>query len=423
MFSYKSPLLNRILTPFLLTFFNSLLLIRSSIIPPPPPFNISHFLYPKVTTFTTSNTTSSQPPYILQGVLDAIAKKEKWALEDIRVLELDVKRAKYRSQLSYELRVRFGKAEIVLKMNEEMSEWKAFRALKKNGTLSFEALARMIDSEAVIESFKIEGPFELRVTRDDDQLSLMLPLNKMHSSLRRISVGEGITVEIKGAEQISMFHPSINPLPKNIFTYWNSNDVVGSIWPALCTALQSIRILGSASVTAYRNQRPDALIQTAFTSTDAIKLLPNKCYVLPNNETPRHVLSSLSTRIALLERVLRKFVNERGGKKTALGSVKTRIKALTMFRFRLGLERDIGVNDTFWSTLAEWRTRPTIERTSFEVVARIEDEVLKPLVVKKVRPVIDTDSFAWSSLSANISFTKFPSVLVAPEALTLGVKW
>ncbi|GFQ04674.1 hypothetical protein PHJA_002611400 [Phtheirospermum japonicum] len=420
---YKFPLLSRILTLFLLIFSHSLPLISSSIIPPPPPFNISHFLHPKVTTFTESNTTTQQPPYFLQGVLDAIAKKEKWALEDIRVLELEVKRAKYRSGLRYESRVRFGKAEIVLKMYEEMSEWKKLLALRKNGTLNFEALVRMIASEAVIDSFKIEGPFEMRVTRDDDRLSLSLPLNTTHSGLRQISVGEGITVEIKGAEQISMFHPSINPLPNNIFTYRDSNDVVGSLWPAICTALQSIRILGSASVIAYRNQRPTALIQTAFTSLHAIKLLPNKCYVLPYNETPRHVLSSLSIRIALLERVLRKFVNERGSKNTALGSVKTRIEALTVFRFQLGLERDIGVNDTFWSTLAEWRTRPTIERVSFEVVARIEGEVLKPLVVKKVRPAMDTDSFAWSSLSANISFTKFPSVLVPPEALTLDVKW
>ncbi|KAL3646367.1 hypothetical protein CASFOL_011547 [Castilleja foliolosa] len=33
----------------------------------------------------------------------------------------------------------------------------------------------MIASEAVIESLQIEGPFELRVTRDDDKLSLTLP--------------------------------------------------------------------------------------------------------------------------------------------------------------------------------------------------------------------------------------------------------
>ncbi|KAI3460262.1 hypothetical protein Pfo_016925 [Paulownia fortunei] len=409
------------LTPFLLIIVHSLSLIHSSIIPPPPPFNLSHFLYPKVTAFTESNI-PPQPPHFLQGVLDAIAKKEKWALEDIPVSELDVKKAKYSSVQKYEFRVLVGKAEIVLKMYEEVSKWKKLVVLKKNGTSNFEALAREIGSKAVIDSFKIEGPFELRVKGDDDQLLLMLPLNTSHSGLRRISVGEGITVEVNGAEEISTFHPSDYQLPYGDFTYRKWNDV-GSIWPALCTALLPIRILGSASVIAYRNQRPAALIQTAFSSRDAIELLPDKCYGRPNYEKPSHLLSSLSIRIALLERVLRSFLNERGNPNAALGSLKARISALPIYRFHLELEREIRINDTYWSTLAEWRTRPTIERVWFEVVARIEGEVLNPLVIKKVRPLIDTDSFAWSSLSSNLSFTKFPSVLVTPEALTLDVKW
>ncbi|KAK6118864.1 hypothetical protein DH2020_047395 [Rehmannia glutinosa] len=415
----KISMLTRILTPFLLIVIHSLSLINSSIIPSPPPFNLSHFLYPKVTTFTESNTPSQPPNFYRSGVLEAIVKKEKWALEDIRVSELDVKRDKYRSGLRYELQVRVGKAEIVLKMYDEVSEWKKLVAPRKNGTSDFEALARSIASKAVIDSLKIEGPIELRVRRDDDQFSLMLPLNTSHYGLRRISVGEGITIEVKGAEEISFFHPSVNQLPYNVLNWSN----VGSIWHSLCTALLPIHILGSASVVAYRNQRPTALIQTAFSSTDSIELLPDKCYIRPNYTKPWHLLSSLSNRIALLENVLRSFINERGNIDAALGSVKTRIRPLTIFRFQLELERDIKINDTFWSTLAEWRTRPTIERVLFEVVARIEGEVLKPLVIKRVRPLMDTDSFAWSSLSSNLSFTKFPSVLVPPEALTLDVKW
>ncbi|KAL6521942.1 hypothetical protein OROMI_031819 [Orobanche minor] len=394
-------MLTLILTSFLLIAVHTISSIHSSIIPPPPPFNFSHFLYPKVSTFTESNTPPPQPPHFLQSVLDTIAKKEKWALEDIRVSQLDAKKAKYSSGLRYELRVRFGKAEIVLKMYEELSVWKELVALRKNGISSFEALAKSIASKAVIDSFKLEGPFELRVTRDDDQLSLMLPLNTSHSGLRRMSVGEGITVEIKGSEEISLSHPSVCHLPHGLLISMN-------IFPAFCKALPPVRIMGSASLVAYRNQRPNTPIQTAFTSKDAIKLLPDKCYL---------------HRIALLERVLPSFLNERGNTLSSLGSVKTRIKALTLFRFQLQLVRDIRDNDTFWSSLAEWRTRPSVERVLLEVVASLEGEVLKPLVIKKVGPVVDTDTFAWSSLSSNLSFTKFPSVLVPPEALTLDVKW
>ncbi|XP_020548186.1 uncharacterized protein LOC105159284 [Sesamum indicum] len=416
-------MLSRNFTPFLLVIIVQFVsLISSSTVLPPPAFNLSSFLYPKVTTFVESGI-PSPPPSFLQGVLDAIANKEKWVLEDIRVSELDVKKAKYRSVQRYEVQVRFGKARIVLKMYEEVSEWKKMEAPRKNETSNFEASARRIGSEAVIDSFKIEGPFELRVAGNDDQLSLMLPLNTTYSGLRRISVGEGITVEVKGAEEISIFHPSdYHQLPFGAFTKMKWNEV-GSIWPALCTALLPVRILGSASVVAYRDRRPATVILTVFSSRDAIKLLPDKCYVRPHYEKPRHLHSPLNTRIGLLDRILRGFLNESGNANAALGSLKARVRGSTIFRFQLEMERHIRSNDTYWSALAEWRTRPNIERVWFEVVARIEGQVLKPLVIKKVRTLNGTDSFAWSSLVSNLSFTKFPPALLPPKALTLGVKW
>ncbi|KAI3465378.1 hypothetical protein Pfo_022041 [Paulownia fortunei] len=398
---------SRIFALLLLLAIQTLSLINSSIIPPPPPFNLSHFIFPTVTTFAELGSIPPQPPHFFQGVLDAIATKEKWALEDIRVSELDVKKAKYGSVQRHEFRVRVGKSEIVFKMHEEALEWKKLAVLRKNGSSNFEILVREIGSKAVLDSFKIEGPLELRVARDKDQLSLMLPLNTTHSGLSRISVGEGITVEVQGAEEISTFHPHDHHQPPyGILTYRKWNEVGSNIWPALCMRLPSIRILGSASVVVYRSQRPAAFIQTVFPSRDAIELLPEKCYVWPNYVKPRHFINSLSLRIAFLERVL-----------------SSKIRASTIFRFQLELERNIRSNDTYWSTLAEWRTRPIVERAWFEVAARIEGEILKPLFIKKVRPLNDIDSFAWSSLLSNLSFTKFPSVLVPPEALTLDVKW
>ncbi|KAL3840362.1 hypothetical protein ACJIZ3_024953 [Penstemon smallii] len=291
-------------------------------------------------------------------------------------------------------------------MYEEVMEWKRMAELSSNGALDFETLVRKVSSKVVIDSFEIEGPFELRAVGKDDQLSLMLPLNTSHSGLKRISVGKGITVEVKGAEEISILHPiDGHKLP------YGTNEA--------CPALLPIQIMGSASILAYRTKRPTAYIKTVFSSREAIELLSDKCYVWPNYQKPRHLLSS----IVFLEKVLRSFLSEKANSNTALGFLKSRIRASTIFRFQLEVERYIRSNDTYWSTLAEWRTRPMFERVRFEVTARIEGEILKPLIVKKVRPFIDVDSFAWSSLLSNLSFTKFPSVLVPPEALTLDVKW
>lgn len=410
----------RYFTPFALTIFHSLLLVHSSIIPPPPPFNLSHFLYPKVTAFTESNI-PLQPPQFAQRVLDEIANKEKWELEDIWVSELDVKKAKYRTVHRYDYRARVGKHEFALKMYDKASEWKKLVEVTENRTSNFEALARRIGSTAVIDSFKVEGPLELMVVGDDDHLSLMLPLNTSHFGLRRILVGEGVTVEVKGADEISIFHPSDYQFLYGIFSHRRWNDV-RSVWPPLCTRPPQLRVRGSASVVAYRNKRPGALIQTAVRSTDAIELLPERCYVRPNYDKTMHLHGSLRTRIALLKRVLRSFVNETDGN-AALGSLKVRVRAFPMYRFPLELVRNIRTNDTYWSTLAEWRTRPATERVRFEVMARIEGGVLKPLQIKKARPLMDTDSFSWSSLSSNLSFTMLPPLLVPPESLTLDVKW
>lgn len=124
-----------------------------------------------------------------------------------------------------------------------------------------------------------------------------------------------------------------------------------------------------------------------------------------------------------MEKLLRSFLGDKIDQNTTSGFLKASIKASTVVRFKMELERDIRSNDTAQGTLAEWRTRPSVERVWFEIVARIEGETLKPLAIKKVRPLIEVDSSAWSNLMSNMSFTKFPSVLVPPEALTLDVKW
>ncbi|XP_075480263.1 protein TUNICAMYCIN INDUCED 1 [Primulina tabacum] len=410
-------MVSRNFTLILCIILQTLWLIHSSIIPPPPPFNLSHFLFPRVTAIHESQL-SPQPTHFLQNVLNAITIKEKWALEDIRVSELKVKKAKYDIVPRYEFRVRVGKSEIVLKMHEQPSEWK-----KLNVSSDFEYLAKKIGSEAVIDSFKIEGPFELQVMGDDDQLSVTLPSNTSHSGLRRISVGEGISLEVKSAEEISIFLTSNrNQLLYGSFTYRKGNGVE-SIWSDSCSALPTIRIIGSASVVAYRDRQPSAHIKVIFSSVNAIKLLSNKCYIWPNYEKSRHPSRSLSIRIAFLERILRSYLNLKPNPISSLGSLKARIRASAIIHFHLELERGIRSNDTYWNTLADWRTRPTVERALYDVAARMEGVILKPVVIKRIRPFVDADSFAWSSLLSNLSFTKLPSMLVSPEALTLDVKW
>lgn len=348
--------------------------------------------------------------------MDSIVDKEKWALEDIQVSKMDVRKAKYGSMRRYEF---IRKNETVLKLYDQVSEWKKLEGQMVNETSIFESLVRGVESKAVIDSFRIEGPFELRVTGIDDQLSLMLPINTSHIGLRRLLVGKGITVEVKGAEEISLFHVSEHHQPMyGAMTHKEKNDSE-FIWPALCAALSPVRIRGSASVVAYRTRNPSARIETVFPSGNTVELLPESCYIWPNFKKTSSLFSSIGIKVAFLEKVVKSLSRERASP----NAVKAKIRELSMFRFQLEVERKIGSNDAYWSKVAEWRTKPSVERSLFDVVARIEGDVLKPIVVKKVRPFIEVDSFAWSNLLSNISFTKFPPALVPPEALTLDVKW
>ncbi|KAL2504165.1 hypothetical protein Adt_19786 [Abeliophyllum distichum] len=411
-------MLNCFFPSVFLVIIQTLTLIHSSISSSPSPSDLS----PKFSELSESQPLPHRPTF-LKGVLDAIVDKEKWALEDVRVSKLDVRKAKYGSMRRYEFRFRVRKNEIVLKLYDQVSEWKKLEGLMVNGTSNFESQVRGVGLKAVIDSFKIEGPFEMRVSGLDDQLSLLLPINTSHPGLKRLLVGEGISVEVKGAEEISLFHVSERHQPMYGAMAHKEKNKSEFIWPALCAALSPIRIRGSASVVAYRTRNPSARIETVFPSRDTVELLPENCYVWPNYNKPSSLFSSIGMKVALLEKFVQIFSSERAKPNAVLGSLKAKIRESSMFRFQLEVERNIRSNDTYWSTLAEWRTKPSVERSLFDVVARIEGDVLNPIVVKKVRPFIEVDSFSWSNLLSNLSFTKFPPALVPPEALTLDVKW
>ncbi|KAI4375018.1 hypothetical protein MLD38_012937 [Melastoma candidum] len=105
-----------------------------------------------------------------------------------------------------------------------------------------------------------------------------------------------------------------------------------------------------------------------------------------------------------------------------LKSVKIEVKVETVIRLWIQIERKAYANETALTEVEERRTRPTVEKLWFEVVARVDKDSLKPLVVNKVQPFVAVDTVALSSLLSNISFTKLSSIL-GPEPLTLDVKW
>lgn len=261
--------------------------------------------------------------------------------------------------------------------------------------------------------------YHLLLLLQSEALVFSHQLNTSHTDLKRVLVGQGITLRVSGAQEISLFHTF------NFGSSTNESDFKekkNGYWPfrhGICMPLLPVSVLGSVSLVAYRARNPDAHIEALFPSKDTIELLPEKCYGNQAYVKRSSPIDSISLRVARLRKVLRTFVVDINN----LGSVNVKTKASPVIQFQLELEKNIGKNESVRSMLAEWRTKPTIERLWFDVMARVEAEKLKPLIIKKVRPFDGEDTVSWSNLLSNISFTKFPSMLVPSEALTLDIKW
>ncbi|XP_027332104.1 uncharacterized protein LOC113847296 [Abrus precatorius] len=386
-------------------------------------FQLSLFIFVlQFTAFASSSLTPHTPSnltLILQDVLKAISAKQNWDSKDVRVIKLDVGKVRFGTSQTYEFRIGLGKNNLTLKFSDQVSSWNKFRTPFND----FGSLIHRLCSFALLDTLKLEGPFELRVDALH-HLSLSLPMNVSYAGLKRILVGEGITVEVTRAQEISLFYSSDLDLQMNGSIVCSKGK--SDFWPfqqSTCMPLIPIRVLRSASLVAYRARNRYAYVATTLISEDTVELLPEKCYhgrVFRKRACP---IDSLSLRLSMLEKILRSLLGRKILQDQFFGHVKASIKPSAVVKFPLELERDIGNNVTHNRTIPDWRTRPSVERAWFEILAKVEENRLEPLLIKKLKPFIESDSISWANLMSNMSYTKLRPVFLPPEALTLDVKW
>ncbi|CAJ1972634.1 unnamed protein product [Sphenostylis stenocarpa] len=367
----------------------------------------------------TAFASSSNLTHILQDVLRAVSAKQKWDSNDVRVAKLDIGKVRFGTSQSYEFRIGLGTDNFSLKFADQVATWNKFRT----PFLDLPSLVHRLGSFPVLHTLKLEGPFSLRVD-SLHHLSLSLTMNVSYTGLKQILVGEGITVEVKGAQEISLFNSYDLDLQMNGSAMCNGGK--SHRWPFLhstCMALIPIRISGSASLVAYRARNPTAHIATTLISDDAIELLPEKCFYGHMFRKRACPIDSLSLKLSILEKVLRSLLGRKILQGQLFGLLKANIKASAVVKFPLELERDIRNNVTLSRTIPDWRTRPSFERFWFEILARVEENRLKPLSIKKLKPSIESVSISWANLMSNMSYTKLRPVFLSPEPLTLDVKW
>jgi signal peptidase I len=100
-----------------------------------------------------------------------ISVVQRWDSRDVRVSRLDLRKLRFASAPLYEFRVGLGKTQLVVKFSDEVGSWRKFRI----GKSDFGSLVSEVGALGLLDTFKLEGPFELRVG-GDDKLSLLLPV-------------------------------------------------------------------------------------------------------------------------------------------------------------------------------------------------------------------------------------------------------
>lgn len=98
----------------------------------------------------------------------------KWDLEDIKVSRFDLTRKlRFGSANRFEFRIGLGKIQLSAKFSDDVASWKKFRKPSNE----FGSLLNDITSFTVLDTFKVEGPFELRVGASEHP-KLLLPVQR-----------------------------------------------------------------------------------------------------------------------------------------------------------------------------------------------------------------------------------------------------
>ncbi|CAL4944558.1 unnamed protein product [Urochloa decumbens] len=376
-------------------------------------------------------------PTFLEEVIDAVSEKYDWDPDaDVRVWPLDADTVRVGAVQRYEFRARAGGVVALARFSDEGVKWRrptspaveevdgpdGIDVVPGDGAFGFSSGVRDVE---------LVGPVELKLSGNEDGglVELQLPSgNVTYTRLKKILVTDGVRLKVIGAEKLSLSHPHSIGLLANGSLLASNNDL-SQIWPwsySTCAPLLQVGVIGSVVIAVHQTGVSGGHVKTVLRSDDTMELFSDMCQVNVSNRLISACLfCSISPRLIKLERILKTWFSKRNQENRSMHFIEAKVTSTPLVKFRLELERDITEEDSIWKDVPEWKTMPTVQRITLDIVARVEDDDrLKAISVKKVRqqfPIVDTTS--WGSLTSNVSFTQFLSFVLPPEPLSLDVKW
>ncbi|RID59079.1 hypothetical protein BRARA_F02328 [Brassica rapa] len=416
-----------------------------------------------LTTFPSSRALVSSPeanhhyPKAISDLKEAIVKGLGFQSEEVKISGFDVRDALVGHAVSYEFDLEIDKKVLPIKLLEDVNRWEyvdlpIFQVEQPNGAVDENGLVPMRnkkksgDVSPVLAPFQLAGPMELWI-QDANDMRLSLPYDVDAGVLKKVILGDGAVVTVKGARSVSLRHPIDLPLPLNQSSSEFASGLLslaeqlrrGASSTDQETPLLSLRIVGPTSL-ASTSQSPESKLKLKRLAPGLVELSSmskdkgsssssvttidgvTTTVLTPREFTTMWPITSINGSNANLlgfEKLLTSVLGPKAQEEGSFKVLKADVAAQTFMKIGFGVERKLREGDLEGLNFPEWRTKPKTMRMHFEVLAKVDGDKVVPENVMRVDPIPLEDTVAQNVITGNVTMSKLPIVQPPPSPFTL----
>ncbi|XP_031482324.1 uncharacterized protein LOC116252300 [Nymphaea colorata] len=376
---------------------------------------------------------------LVSDLKEPLAKKLGLKTEELTIVDYDFWDAVVGRSVAHEFDLEIGTKVLPFKVMEDVKEWMSVDPSLFSSSSGF--------MDTVLTPFDLSGPMELWI-QDGQNMRLSLPHDVDAGLVKKVILSDGATVTVQGAKAVVLRQPIDLPLSNVSISSFAHHLRLASL--SQQQHLVSLRIVGPSSLTASTIAPSDA--DAAHVSSAAVNRLkvkrlapgllqlsssqpdrspatametesPESTAMVPVEMWPLSSLNASNRKLAAIEEILKSAVlagKASGSPASSVRLTHAETSVQTFMKIEFGLERKLNQTDeALWEGFPEWRTKPSVVRLYFEVMARLEGEKLTPEMVKRVQPFVIADSASHSALFGNFTTTSAPLVMFPPSVFTL----
>ncbi|KAH0923021.1 hypothetical protein HID58_023039 [Brassica napus] len=390
-----------------------------------------------LTTFPSSRALVSSPeanhhyPKAISDLKEAIVKGLGFQSEEVKISGFDVRDALVGHAVSYEFDLEIDKKVLPIKLLEDVNRWEyvdlpIFQVEQPNGPVDENGLVPM---------------------RNKKKSGDVSPYDVDAGVLKKVILGDGAVVTVKGARSVSLRHPIDLPLPLNQSSSEFASGLLslaeqlrrGASSTDQETPLLSLRIVGPTSL-ASTSQSPESKLKLKRLAPGLVELSSmskdkgsssssvttidgvTTTVLTPREFTTMWPITSINGSNANLlgfEKLLTSVLGPKAQEEGSFKVLKANVAAQTFMKIGFGVERKLREGDLEGLNFPEWRTKPKTMRMHFEVLAKVDGDKVVPENVMRVDPIPLEDTVAQNVITGNVTMSKLPIVQPPPSPFTL----